>query len=692
MIKGQKMLKAPGRDIPMPPRLYLDTETAPIGKDGKKEEHIFRCGTGIYVEENVNLRLMGQIPPIKKEFSWKSIEQVWMDIRSLASVLKGHRPKTGKMKGKPRFRYGGTSCDLVVMAHNMDYDQLALHADGRGDFMPDGFRLDLEKSFISLNGMNGPYLITYETKENAVVVFADTTNYYRVSTVEQLGKSFGTPKLDMLANQTDADWFTYCRQDTFIIYTAMEGFIQFFWNESGLINPGVSTSQASDRLYRTKFMPRDSIWPHPIEAEYLSSHGGATESFYSGIPSDDWGKLFKMDRNSMYPAEAIGRIPTILSKLSSYGKNQVERGLMEEDLIWLVHANVSIPYLRECLPSIQEGRLLFPCGDFSGWFWDVELKLLTELGGDYEIIEGYGYHAKAVFTKYMEHMYEVKEKASTDGDEVIRLMAKLYLNSILGKMNTRRKPKPIEATNEDFIWWMDDKEFSGHEQVSTREPVTYDFLESTGIDLDELPDGFTEPTVMTYWKFIDGKLYKIPDINDIQFYIGETRGKVKSKVYGANAHPGIYGYNTACARVNLWKAIHGLRDAGFPVFYADTDSVITDVGGRDWMEGQGMLGQALGEWKEEETSEPFACDFRSPKNYNFDNKQVIKGRQKTSVRPMDKVGELLPRPNRFRGDMLRGRNKRLVWNAVSYLATNVNNKRVVDGDGWTSPITLGETK
>ena len=690
--KKPRYIKAPGKDRPLPPRLYVDTETFSIetGQAKSTGEHLFRCAVGLYVEENINARMLGSIPPILSEHNWFTIDQAWEGITRIANDAM-HKNRTKHRNGKysSPFKYGGTPCDLLVIAHNMDYDQLALHSNGHGDFRPPGLKLRLDHSFVALRGIHGPYLMTYENEETgSIIVFADTANYYRGVSVEKMGEMLGNAKEEMPEEKgaTLEDWVEYCRQDVSIICEAMEKLIGQFFQSTGRINLGVSASQTADIIYRSRYMEKDSIRHFPTEAENLAALGGSTESFYRGTPTEEHGKLYKIDRNSMYPAEAVGPMPAKIIKTTPFNKQEVSRQIFKGDSIWLVDATVNVPEGRECVSVIHEGKLVAPVGSFRRHFWDVELALVSELGGTFEIHSGYGYHGKNTHRSYMLDMYENKEKAT---DTIERNYWKLLLNAAMGKMNTRQKPKAIPADAEEVEWWTGEKEMNkGHGRISSPEPLSRAGISKSDLDL---PEDVAYVSIKTYWiQHDNGQLYKIPDIDDITATTaGGDKFKTKTGKYAFNAHPGIYGFNTARARVCLWRTIHALRDAGAAVFYADTDSVVTDEAGLHWFEVNGMIGKELGQWKVEEESRPEDCEFLAPKAYKFNNKRIEKGRIKNSVKPMDEVGGLKPRPSKFRSMTLQQKPLRTKWAETKHTPSGENTKRHCPTEqGWTMPLKL----
>jgi hypothetical protein len=87
---------------------------------------------------------------------------------------------------------------------------------------------------------------------------------------------------------------------------------------------------------------------------------------------------------------------------------------------------------------------------------NIDLELFLEhyvIIGEPEYIGGYCFKGKQeIFKEYIDHWREVKIKADQEGDQALRYIAKLFLNSLYGKFATRwDKPASNPVFNKDDI-------------------------------------------------------------------------------------------------------------------------------------------------------------------------------------------------------------------------------------------------
>ncbi|MFH7836407.1 MAG: DNA polymerase [Candidatus Aenigmatarchaeota archaeon] len=166
-----------------------------------------------------------------------------------------------------------------------------------------------------------------------------------------------------------------------------------------------------------------------------------------------------------------------------------------------------LPYRRE------DGRLLFPLGEWKGYYYTPELQKAKEMGYEISVIKGVRFIKTApIFKEFVEHYYKIKKQSA--GSK--RWVAKIFLNSLYGK-------------------------FGQH-----REYTDYSLVKINSLKEGELR------------KFVNGDY--------------ALNSKTKYVVNGF-MHTEVAGLITSYARLELYKM---MQKAGFEnVYYADTDSIIT---------------------------------------------------------------------------------------------------------------------
>lgn len=101
------------------------------------------------------------------------------------------------------------------------------------------------------------------------------------------------------------------------------------------------------------------------------------------------------------------------------------------------------------LPIVKDGKLIFPCGTFTGYFASCELECAQALGAKIKVKKGIVFHqSKHIFKKYVADLYEMKSKADPEGADY--LTAKLYLNGLYGKFGQRREQSAILRCSSDI--------------------------------------------------------------------------------------------------------------------------------------------------------------------------------------------------------------------------------------------------
>lgn len=283
--------------------------------------------------------------------------------------------------------------------------------------------------------------------------------------------------------------------------------LKAFEHELGFDKLWLTTASTAMNVFKKKF--NGSEWLKTLgknKAIYREGYyGGRVEVFKR------YGEhLYDYDVNSLYPAVMhseqypIGYpLYTVEQIPHSLGYYRATVTVDETDIPLLPYRDIS-------------GKLLFPCGTFTGWYYSPELELAEKLGYEIEIHEGYAWFDSCnPFKGYVDHFYQIKRNA----EGARRYVSKLMLNSVYGKFAQRE-----EGT-----------------QLIDRKTLTED-------DLDEK------------------EIYFYPEEEDIAY--------VTCKRYGDFIKPHISGFITSYGRCLLYKY---MLDVGLDsVLYCDTDSVISE--------------------------------------------------------------------------------------------------------------------
>jgi hypothetical protein len=268
------------------------------------------------------------------------------------------------------------------------------------------------------------------------------------------------------------------------------------------------------RSYLTKSIPQTI--PEVEEIVRRGYYGGRTEVFCKGATFTKEKPLRCFDINSMYPWAMSQRLPI---ELLLFGKSYLNvncAGFVECTVDTVNADREALQY--PVLPFRHEGKLLFPLGRFRGVWSTIELKQALRHG--YKVLDigkAVYFRTEAVFERYVNKLYSLRDKSKADYDATLSKIAKLLLNATYGKFGTNREREKlwIRPTLRDVI----DKEMTPL-QGPLQLPV---YVEQVKCDAD----------------------YILPH---------------------------LAAWITALARVRLLEYIYSCKES---VYYCDTDSVYT---------------------------------------------------------------------------------------------------------------------
>lgn len=104
-----------------------------------------------------------------------------------------------------------------------------------------------------------------------------------------------------------------------------------------------------------------------------------------------------------------------------------------------------------------------PLGKWTDWLFSEEVHKYTQLGGyEFEVIRGYTFGKKDIFSQYVTDMYKIKE--STTKQDPMYLISKLLMNYLYGRfgMNTELPIHEIIRDNEIEGYLMQYKNLKVH--------------------------------------------------------------------------------------------------------------------------------------------------------------------------------------------------------------------------------------
>lgn len=408
---------------------------------------------------------------------------------------------------------------LYLFGHNWAFDAPVL----------DTFRELPRRGWTLKHGViESPPVILSWRKGLRSIVMLDTLNWWRTS-LASLGESVGAPKLKMPRRRASmAKWDAYCRNDVTVIHKAMRSWWDFLerYDLGGFAH---TLAGQAFRAYRHRFM-REAILvdanPKALALARESYLGGRVEAFRLGRVR---GPVYALDVNAMYPYVMRDReYPTVL-------RTYVRDPSIAELKQWLISKAVVARcrlHVREPVYPLRLGdKLVFPVGRFEATLTTPDLYRALQFGELKDCSEAAVYDRSAIFTRFIDELYDLRLQAQKKGDKVSAHMLKILMNSLYGKFGQRGGvwSKVGEAPDLSVGSWLD-------------------------YDLDA------------------GTVERMRQLAGII-----QRREKDAESY--SSHPAIAAHVTAYARAYLWSLV--ARAGKENVLYVDTDSLfVTERGYR----------------------------------------------------------------------------------------------------------------
>lgn len=352
--------------------------------------------------------------------------------------------------------------------------------------------------------------------------------------------------------------------------------------------------------------------------------------------------LFKYDVNSMYPYVMKNFLYPAGRMIKITNKKEIDIYINTLKYIGILKVNIKapnqhIPYL--VYKDININKLIAPIGIWFDYITTFEYQEATKRGYEIDILKAYLYSKKENYFKdYIDYYYNIK----TNNNGSKKQIAKLMLNSVYGKF-AQKRTYPKIYTLEELI----EKDLS-------------------------LKD----------FKPLGSKMY----IRD------------ETSFYDRKINPILAIFVTAYARHILYEGIENILNQGGNIYYADTDSIITNIK----LDNNFICDTELGKWKLEEKIKKYIGI--EPKLY-ITNKNI-----KAKGIPQEEQKNLTYQDFE---DMLKGKEKNFKFNGIigvkeqfkrlnhdtknyickikknKKISSNSFDKRILNSDNITTkPITL----
>lgn len=156
---------------------------------------------------------------------------------------------------------------------------------------------------------------------------------------------------------------------------------------------------------------------------YNAYYGSRVEVYNPIITS----KAYYYDVNSLYLFASLNDLPGTECEYTEYIKTKPNL----DNLFGFFYCKVKSKdnYLG-LLPVKSESSLIFPIGEWEGWYFSEELKFAQENGYKLDIVRGYNFTKKAsnIFKDFVDDISKIKTNPKTNTE---RTFAKLILNNLI---------------------------------------------------------------------------------------------------------------------------------------------------------------------------------------------------------------------------------------------------------------------
>ena len=234
------------------------------------------------------------------------------------------------------------------------------------------------------------------------------------------------------------------------------------------------------------------------------------------------------------------------------------RKYFAEPVLYIAEATVHIEkrHITESIPPLpvkKEGKLIFPQGLLKGIWCQYELDLLHP-PKDTSIIQVHRvllFRADWLFVEYVDTFYNMKSESKKKGDKVMYLVSKLFMNSLYGKW-AECKRITVTMSAEQFakyiIEYFENKSYNASIELAMN--IDYGIIRTDGLQIN---------TIGGYYE-------------------------VKTKDYSEPYSTAISSFITSAARATIRHYMYLIIENGGVVYYSDTDSLITDLRGKEALE------------------------------------------------------------------------------------------------------------
>jgi len=401
----------------------------------------------------------------------------------------------------------------VMWAHNLGYDARISSA-----------FLDLPQLGWALVAHNvaprGTWLVW--RRERATLTMVDTASVWP-TTLASIGKWFGLSKPELPGPDAPmAEWVERCRADVLITRTAVMAYLD--WIETAdMGNWQFTGAGMAWSAFRHKFL-RHNMLVHADEdalaAERRAMWTGRCEAYWHG--SIGYQEIQEWDFETAYAQIARDfNVPCQL--LGAVGPRSAWRRALDDPQLAIL-AEVTVTTSVPTVPTLHDGRILWPVGTFRTTLWDVELRAAIDDGATVTFHRGWLYRARPALAEWAQWVIDQIHAPAGQCPLWLKAILKHWSRALVGR---------FAMTYSTWELWADMPTMAAERRtlIDEIEQRTYDLM-----------------------------------------HVGSDMWRESGTVEWAQSMPAVTGYVMAACRVRLWRLIRVMPPGS--VLYCDTDSLL----------------------------------------------------------------------------------------------------------------------
>lgn len=269
----------------------------------------------------------------------------------------------------------------------------------------------------------------------------------------------------------------YINNDVVLLYNVIFKMYSLIRTEYNIdmIN-SISMPNLSFKIFRTKKFFSKANDKIPIVRGLIANDirsayfGGFNEVYNTSVKSG-----FYYDVNSLYPYCMTLPMPTGAPKYTT------EKNLFK--IFGFVYAKIEAPVniKKPILPhKTDNGKIITPLGNWSGWYFSEELKNAVKFGYKVEVIKAYVFTPdETIFKDFVDHFYNKK----LDKNNPLNPISKLILNSLSGRFAMNENlPNTIIIDEQEFDYYVAYYTITDYKELDSNK-IMITYIDSPNLDV-----------------------------------------------------------------------------------------------------------------------------------------------------------------------------------------------------------------